>query len=584
MTDVDAGKKVNVAWEKARGHFHYPALSEPQVVKKMEGGACFNFRTRETLVDETFVARVSRASGLSVDDCLEGIFVHEIGHYMAFPRNLGTLILAGKMTDDFFKDQGEELVHFLVQTYADMANDTYSVLEEQRRDPILKMRNASQEEINDKLNAKVRAVMLAYLHHQAGKPYELPEELKPYLERMITIDFLNDNVEKMRQGIWAFGNIIKDLIEKNCGGAGKVSLKAIDGASDVEIKKILENATPGEIRKALREISDKISRHEFKKVEDWLGKNGVKPHKSSHPPILTIGTSEGELQVDREVVEYYRELSKNYPIVVSRKLLETDSVVHSYSDIQKWRPGVDPSLALPGTSGGRFLPGITRSVKIRDIPVRTTDYKTPHLLVIRDSSGSMGDPKEIKCYTTLGANCAARSYHLQGSFVGVINFSGSSFYLPYTRDLDVALGAIDAYQGGGTVVDVEMVRKMLGPEMAELYRNHPDRSLRNLPKEYLKKEISVGVPDDVFKAESIDVIMFTDGGIANLNEVLGLFAEKAQLNRATIVLTGGFAQELDDNIDPRIKVHRIESEKDIPKLIIDEVRRNLAHFVEGLRR
>ncbi|NYZ74495.1 hypothetical protein H0O00_05100 [Candidatus Micrarchaeota archaeon] len=599
-------KNMENVWERSRGHYHYPALVKPRAAEIPNGGAAYDFRTRQTLVDESFVGSLCDKSGLKPEACLEGIFVHEIGHYMVFPRTLGTIILAGKMANDFFAKEGEEAIGFILQTYADMCTDTASMCEEQRTGPILNIRRGLQADKKDELNGNVRAVMLAYLTYTATRAPEekldsvlkrmtasgtplLDKELEPFLERMLGIDFLDQDVEKMRQGLFAFGNIVIDMVKKYGGvpgkggipgGPGGLSVPGI-GGKDVDIKGLIKGATPADIKEALREIAGKVHKGEFDKIKEWLrGKDARLPEM---PPVITIGTSSGELPVDQEVVEYYKDLSTHYPLIVTKKILETDSHIRTWSDVKKWRPGDDPSMALPGSSGGMLLPGITKSIKIGEMPVKTTDYKVPHLLVVIDSSGSMPDPKNRKSYAVLGGYCATRSYHIQDAHIGVINFSGDSFYLPYTRELDHALGAISAYQGGGTTVDVEMVRKMLGPEMAELYSHRPERHMGDLRREFMKKEISIGIPDDVFKAESIDVLLFTDGGISNLDEVLTLFEEKAELNRATIVLTHGFAQELIDRMDSRIQVHRIDEPKDIPNIVIREVTRNFAARVEAIK-
>jgi hypothetical protein len=573
---------IKGTWERVRGWYHFPALKEPKVVEKLDGGACYDFRHRETLVDSGFISELREKGSISEEKALEGVFAHEIGHYMVFPRDLGTLILAAKMIDDFFDKRDVEIKGFILQTYADMANDTSSVLEEQRTSAILDMRKACQETLDDPVNKNVRAVMLAYLHHQAQRPFELDEELKQYKERMLEIDFLNPDVNKMRIGIWTFGNIIIDMIEKYAdkGSCGRIILVLDHGDSD--IFKQLKEATPDEIKEALRDIAFKITKKEWEKVKEWVKGHGGKVVKL--PGIKSIGTSEGELPVDKEVLEYYKQLSIKYPLIVTKKLLDTDSSTRSWSETKKWRAGDDPNLALPNTSGGLFLPGVTRSIRINERPMRTTDYRIPHLLVVIDSSGSMPEPKEQKSHAVIGGYCAARSYHLHGSSIGVINFSGKSFYLPYTRELDEALGAISAYQGGGTVADVEMIRKMLGPEMAELYAKNPELGLRRLPREAVKKEISISVPDSVFSAESIDLMMFTDGGIYNLDEVLDLFEEKSELNRATIVLAHGFGQDLAERMDSRINIVRVEDEKDIPSIVLRETQKSFATLSEGIRK
>lgn len=587
-------KQVLAAWEKARAGYHYPPLANPRVVRKYGGGASYDFRSRQTLIGGDYADDLSAKSGKPVDECLEGISSHEIGHYMTFPRTLGRAILAAKMIDDFFAPTDKtdtrgldlETREFIFQTFADMASDTASVLEEQRTEAILGVREAMQTRgYDDDLNRNVRGVMLGYLHHQAGREHGLDEELQPYFERMREIDFTEERVKKgeipesenLRQGIWTFGNIIAEMIKKYAK-PGQTRLGG-DGHSDSNIRKLLGKATPGEMREALREIAQKITRKEYEKVKEWLENKGkdLKGTVPSSGQSFGIGTSEGELPVDREVVEYYLDLSREHPLVVTKRLLDTRSTIRAWSEVERWRVGSDPLLALPHTSGGLFLPGITRSVRVTERPIKSRDYKVPHLLVVIDSSGSMPKPKEAKSYGVVGGYCAARSYHLHGSSVGVINFSGSSFYLPYTRELMDALGGISAYQGGGTTVDMEMLRKMLGPEMAELYRNMPERNMGGLPREAIKKEVALSMPQfqEAFATESLDVLMFTDGGISNLGDVLDFFAERAELNRATIVLVHRFDQADLESYDERINVVPVEDEKDIPGICIKATQRHL---------
>ena len=53
------------------------------------GGACYDFKKNAVLVDTKFVENAVKVSGLPVDNMLEGIYAHEIGHYMVFPGSGG---------------------------------------------------------------------------------------------------------------------------------------------------------------------------------------------------------------------------------------------------------------------------------------------------------------------------------------------------------------------------------------------------------------------------------------------------------------------------------------------------------------
>jgi hypothetical protein len=564
-------------WDKIRRWYHYPALREPSIEPELEGGAHFNFATGDIRVGESFVRDVVSRSSATEEECLEGLLTHEVGHYMIFPRTLSNIILSGKMLDDFFENHQ----NFIFQTYADMANDTASVLDPNKREPILKMRTASQETLPDELNQNIRELMLAYLNRQSGNDYQLKPELDNYLERMLQIEFLSPennrppkDTQKLRLSLFQWGNLVNDMIEGYKGNpkTGK------DNPNDMNLDEIVRESSKGDIKRALREISGDISRGEYKKVRDWLKDKGVNlPEAVLDRPYVTIGTiSSGEINISPEIVNYYKELSKQYPLIVHKKPIDTEKKRRSFEETEKWQVGKEPLLGMPHLSGGLFLPGVTRKVKIKERKIRSTDYDIPHLLVAIDSSGSMPDPNYTKSNAVLAGFCAARSYHIQDSAIGVINFGGDSFYLPYTRDLNDALSSIAAYQGGGTNVDMEILKKMLRPEEYNLYKENPEAHIRRIPREAIKKEINLSFSSfkKALESGSIDLLMFTDGGISNLEDVVNFFDETHTLNRGTIVLTGSYPQNIPQT-GKNINVYRVVNDEDIPNIVLKDVRGSL---------
>lgn len=573
-------------WEKVRKWFNYPSLKEPELKTDIVGGAHFDFSTGKIRISEKFINELKQDNGISEESSLEGILTHEIGHYMVFPRNHATIILSGKMLNDFFndpkksKEENKFRQNFIFQTYADIIDDTASILDVNKKDTILNFRAASQEKLPDKVNENIRETMLTYLYRQTGLKHELKPELSSYLERMLQIEFLDPEINrhpkdpnKLRLNLFQWGNIIDEIIDKY---EGNITYRL----SDLNIQEILEKMSPREIREALREISKEVSRGEYGQVKKWLGDRGIKLPKGFKGREINIGTSKGELEVDREVINYYEELSKKYPLIVHKKPIPTEKTKKSLEETEKWRIEQESLLALPNLSGGLFLPGITRQIKFKQKPIKTLDYDLPHLLIAIDSSGSMPNPSNTKSYAILAGFCATRSYYIHDSAIGVINFSGDSFYLPYTRKLEDILGAIVAYQGGGTVVDVNILKEMLSPKEFKLYEERPEYHIRNIPKEAIKKEITLSY--NTFKkaleSGSIDLLMFTDGGIANLDEVLDFFQENKTLNRGAIVLTDEYDQFISSEEHPKVKIYRISEEEDIPDIVLEDVSRNFNHY------
>jgi len=517
-----------VTWDLVRRWFNFPSLAEPRFEPEVKGGAYFNFKTLETVLGEDFIAEVQQETGLSRQAILKGIYTHEIGHYMEFPRNLSTIILTAKfLTDHQFKE-GE----FIFQTYADMHNDLESALDWNRQDAILDLREASYQTIKGTVDKKVRGLMLNYLHHQAKRPYTVADGMQDYFDRMMQIDFQDRSTLGLRLSTYQFGSIIKDIMEEHGNPEGQTFTE------DMSLKEALENATPKQIEDAMRHISGKVRRGEYKRIKEWLDSKGVLPKNLTEDKNIAIGTSKGKLTMKKEVADYYLQLAKSYPLIVEKKPIPTEVEVRTMERNQKWKMSQPPMLALPQHTGGLLLPGLSRAVKIDHHNQQTVDYDLPHLLVAIDSSGSMPHPEQQKSFAALGGTCAARSYHLHGSHVGVLNFSGESFYVPFTRDLDQAVAGICAYLGGGTTIDIDMLKKMLGNNREDLYNEDPEHLLSRLTPEQRKRakkkdvQINMGTIKKALDVGSIDLLMFTDGGIGNLNEVLDYFESRGTLNRA----------------------------------------------------
>lgn len=592
-----------IYWRYCLSLFHYPTLNNPSM-KPPEGGigGCFNFGNNETTIDPEFAEMLAKASKKPLKNILEGVMVHEIGHYMDFPNNLANCLLVYKMTKDFCSEEEKENKGFqshVLQTYADMVNDVCSVLKPGRRDHILDIREALQ--IID--SSKLRLLMLGYLRYQAGQDTKLGPDMQKNFDKMREIDFVSakDDPEAMRIGIYTWMQIVRSFPpEKQKGNDGKCGQGNGQGEgaegngsgmpSDISIE-MIKNASRGQIDEALRQITKKLTKGEYKRLKetiDNLRKDGSVERTDPPPKAITIGTSSGELAVDRETVDYYRDLAKNYPLVIVKKPMATESMKKSFGSTEKFRMSSDPNLILSSSSADKIFPGLTRKVKIIERPRTVVDYDTPHALIVIDSSGSMADPKQFKSSMVLAAVCAASSYHALGSKVGVINFSGDSFYLPYSRDLEHILAAVVAYQGGGTYVDVELLRTMLGKEAdkilgkkgeeeGNLERILSNPEYRHLTERATRKNVSISseAVEKMLDEKSIDFLLYSDLGIANMGEVIEICTERAAINRVTVFSNEKAGEQI--KAGGKVAVYdNIKTIDDLVKATIGAVRKSIS--------
>jgi hypothetical protein len=612
-TKKDIKNVLEEIWDDIRALYIYPLIDIPEIMETCEGGAFLDFSNRKKpkiFIGSHFINKTTSA-GISLEEALKGINIHEIGHYMTFPKTLSTIIFCANLFYTYFKNKDgcdEKILNFMFQLYADLVNDTASVLTEKRKKDVLKFRETSQRILQDELNRDIRAVLLAYMYHQDGLDFntaldkalsisyngeeklEKKKEFVPYLEEMDKLDLFNEKIEQLRVNIYRFGSIILEIINKykkknNCN----IELNTDGIDNDMDIDKILLRTSEENLKEALREIALKVTKKEYEEIKEWLKEKGLlrkesdKGEKEKGNQDVSIETSEGKLPIDQEVLDYYKELSSHMPIVVAKKPIKTKKPRIVVNKTERYAVGEDPTLIIPESSSGKILPNITRKINIGRKPKTSRDYKVPNLLIVIDSSGSMPDPKEEKSYAVLAAYCAARSYHINGSYIGVINFSGKSFYLPYTRKLNDALGAISAYQGGGTKVDIQMLRKMLNADLAKLYEEMYEKNMlniRELPQEVIKKNIEINIKhlSDALLEGHIDLLMFTDGGIYNIGEVITFLEERININRVTIVLSDRFKEfstipEYFEN--KKIRVYKVSKEEDIVKITIDNVKESI---------
>lgn len=575
---------LDSAWKTVLDWHHRPQLPPPQLVDQVEGGAEFRLGTSRTHIGRDTILEIINQSELSPMSVIEGLLTHEVGHYMTFPRNLRTVILANKIIEDYSSGEPEPIQDFIFQTYADVANDVKSVLSEPQRSAILDVRAAILKTESEP-EKTIRELILAYLRYQAGQEYTdiIPDGHEEHFERMQRIDFLDRGVDALRVGLWHWAEIVTDILDSL--DFDRSSERDGTALADINTDDLLSTASSEDIRNAMGNIADEVTRREYEQIENWLDDRevdtkgvdelvGEQVTEQEDSGEIGIGTGEGQLTLDSEIIRYYRRLSREYPLAIRRKPIETESTRETFEDVSKWRVNEDALLAMPEHSGGKLLPGVTRQIVRRERPQTTIDHEIPHLLVAIDSSGSMPDPAERKSYAVLAAVSAARSYRLHESAVGVINFSGKSYYLPYTYDIDQAMAAICAYQGGGTVVDMELLEEMLGPEEASRY-NNSNQSIDNIPDRFVEKDVEVSEQTfrKALQEDTIDLLMFTDGGIANLDAVVEELEARRALNRGTLILTGRHEQFVPET--ERIRAHRVDDEADIHDIVVEDVRQNL---------
>jgi hypothetical protein len=265
-----------------------------------------------------------------------------------------------------------------------------------------------------------------------------------------------------------------------------------------------------EMDEALKELARELDQSEFQELCQLIGKKTT-----------------GEVKKPEKI--WYMERSRKYSIYIQPYSM-TGSLYPS--EIREFEFDGSVEEFSPIDSYGKLIPGIAKKYAYDDFEGR--DFSIPDAVVVIDSSGSMADPSKSISYAVLGAMAVARNYLENGARVGVVNFSNENISIPPSRGERV-FDAIILYQGGGTHLDVEGL------------------------KNYLRD------------AGGVDVIMITDGGIENIEEVSEF---TSQLNSLTViwiksdVSSDEFSKRIKKILKKNVNVFEVKNESDIPSIAV----------------
>jgi hypothetical protein len=279
-----------------------------------------------------------------------------------------------------------------------------------------------------------------------------------------------------------------------------------------EVKIRIEDVSKEDLRQTLREAAWELDVKEFEDLCAFIGKKL-------------------EREVKRPRKLWYIEKSRRYSIYI-QPLSKTGSLYPSeirefeFEDIEAFNPV---------ESYGKLIPGIAKKFVFEDfegIVGRIADA-----VIVIDSSGSMTDPERSISHAVLGAFVIARNYLENGARVGVVNFSNKNLNLLPTRG-DAVFDQLILYQGGGTHLDVEELKAYLG-------------RVESQP----------------------DLIMITDGGIENIEEVLEFVTKIKSLTLIWIKRHVKSLREFRDRIERLrsvrgVEVFEVEDEKDVPRIAV----------------
>lgn len=533
--------------------------------------AWIDFRTNETHIVASFLDDLVKKAGLEQDVAVRGILKHEFGHYVIYPRECAQLLFLGHIADSQWKKYHKHVLAYWI----DVLDNLPQILKEHRGKEVRELYRGmntlfEQEQMLPDQTRKLleglqinpdqlREVLRQYsvdrlltAYYQAQSKQDLGVDLSdaPYLEEklkeLMTINYL-DTASEITNFV-LFGTIIKEVLEKLEENLPKVP-------EDV-LKKLLEpyitdapdmkDFSDKQIEEGLDYIIRKWGKRRYEMIRDYVERQTGKKYDQPERNRPGIGLERTELQFHDDQIPYYERKARTYGLHIHKKPLIVD-VRDQYPEGKHTFHVGDPVRTLdPFSTGGRVLPGITKRHQLKAGTKKDKQYRVPHLLIVLDSSGSMIRPEEGSPAITAGF-VAARNYWENGAEVGVMNFSGDTAFLLPTRNLEQVYSMNCAYWGGGTTPNIEKIkeymRRIHGGEKGVFYTTEKDyeRVIERMDpserREYLDKNLQIDLKGGLQQTyEKLDTIMITDGGIANLEEVITYFNATAEVTRNTIFL------------------------------------------------
>ncbi|MCX8197563.1 MAG: hypothetical protein N3G80_04615 [Candidatus Micrarchaeota archaeon] len=546
--------KLSERWEYCRGLFHSPIINEPMFGAPPKGyrGAHHDLSSGKTWIDIEYVEKIAKESKIDKEHILCGLMIRQIAAYMKFPRTVTNAIIVEKMMRDFFgSSENEETIRYAVNSFCALCADAACIAEKEKAKYILALRDAVLEAEPEN---KVNLIAAYYLKTRIGLEAErVPKEIEDVVEKLhtVNIDALGKDIEETRRAVLIWVKIIKKLKEQ--GGFSFFGLlrgKKYGGwllssyePHDVDQFPSLKNADKRAVKKAISEAAKSLSLAEFEGLLEMM--KGQLPGLKEEEKEIAAGflAFDKDIEASPSTVRYYLTLLDNYCVAVEKMPIESEGWRKAVKGTERFKVDSPIYKAMPFTSGGKILPGITRMIGEGKRKRKTTNYEIPDALIVIDSSDSMPHPAKAKSPIVATAMAVAKAYFSLGAKVGVINFGPKTYYLDYQKAQENVFLAIVAKQHGGTKIDVETLQRAIekdekaGKMAANRFPFGGNAELEETLEQTVQKtyQLPSETIERMANKQKVDVFLFSDMKIANLEETIQLLSKKSNVNRITIV-------------------------------------------------
>lgn len=473
-------ERIFEIWERSRSNWHLPQLPRP-IISRSEDGESFPFKNYRIVVDEKTLDRG--------DLYVENLFDHLIVHYLFCPRSIETAArlamaaLEGLANGD--KNQARRMVNLFSEIVVDTFRLERSVEDEEK--VLLGWRELAKEE----LSALDEAVV-GFLAELWG--VELLNSDRPEAEELLSVFSwgVKDRSKWPRQCM-QMARILADLVP---GVLGSGRVPSVEG--------LLGDAASASISGLASEVEPEVYRE-----------------------ALSV------LGVDGDLLRWYRDQS--YSIVIRPMVRAAESWFPS--SLAKWRFSDPPSeldVAYSLSLAPRLIPGVTTYKREEEsCSMASACERVPDLLVVLDSSGSMGGHRRgTKTHAaTLAAFKACQFAHGEGAQVAAISFSDQLAHQEWTRDLAAVEDVLVQHIGSRTHIPGREVLNLVSLRPGSLILCITDTHIQNLYNEweFIREAAAIGrfvlfSIDEANRNKQVEEALGDLGAVYQINRLEDLLA------------------------------------------------------------
>ncbi|MEW6002695.1 MAG: vWA domain-containing protein [Nitrospirota bacterium] len=478
----------------------YPPILKVELADIEASEIDFSSRSYRIILGRDLIKTLSQ-------EALLGIIHHELNHWVKHPYDVRTIILE----DHYLGGMPNSDV---IRNFFD---DAVANLDLVVNKGLMEVSKAYAE---IPAITKVDRLLRAFYREVTGLDFgsRRGTEFQDRLKELTRMDFLDTTRRRIRSNIRRFAEIVGDLVEAEIVPFSLFSLK---------------NFSPDEIKSAMRNIAEELDPKEYREVAEKVLNR-----------VTELGISPGKASLIRDLerpdIHWYKTRSNRYAICI-KAFSKKDSLYPL--ELKDFELDDNMDIFSPVESYGKVLPGLAKKYQLEEFEGHGK-LSIPDVVIIMDSSGSMRHPDLDISYAVLGAFSIARNYFEHDSRVGVINFSDTNLEVEPTWDKARSYEMLKVYQGGGTMLDLDRLRRYLN-------------KLGN-------------------RVEEMDLILITDAGIDNINGVVDCLSKLKA--RATIIWIRGDAKGhqgfekgyrlLKEGLPLSVTFVEIEDEKEIPSIAV----------------